>query len=181
MLINGVRGRTGAAALTNESGASNSLRERVDIVSDPRNLDGSVEEVFATMLGLECRRQNAVGQRGPERVTAIVGFGGLLSGACVFSCPSQVAIKIAAQMTDMEFAEVDDTVKDAMGEICNMVAGAWKGKVPELAAHCALSVPTVITGRDYILHVQSPEFQLQHGYRFDDSLFSVTIVCDSLL
>jgi hypothetical protein len=37
----------------------------------------------------------------------------------------------------MEFAEVDDTVKDAIGEICNMLAGAWKGKVPGLSANSA--------------------------------------------
>ena len=48
-----------------------------------------------------------------------------------------------------------------IGEICNMLAGTWKGKVPELAANCGLSVPAVITGRDYNLHVQAPEFQLQ--------------------
>ena len=70
-------------------------------------------------------------------------------------------------MTGMEFHEVDDTVKDGIGEICNMLAGAWKGKVPELAANCGLSVPAVITGRDYRLHVQAPEFQLHHAYRFD--------------
>jgi chemotaxis protein CheX len=89
-------------------------------------------------------------------------------------------MKIAAHMTGMEFEEVDDTVKDGIGEICNMLAGAWKGKVPELAANCGLSVPAVITGSDYKLRVQAPEFQLQHIYRFEDASFAVTIVCDGL-
>jgi chemotaxis protein CheX len=89
-------------------------------------------------------------------------------------------MKIAGHMTGMEFTEIDDTVKDGIGEICNMVAGAWKGKVPELAANCGLSVPAVITGRDYKLHVQAPEFQLHHLYRFGESTFAVTIVCDGL-
>ena len=83
-------------------------------------------------------------------------------------------------MTGMEFAAVDDTVKDGMGEICNMLAGAWKGKVPELAAQCGLSVPAVITGRDYRLHVQAPEFHLCHAYRFGQRWFEVTIICDGL-
>ena len=89
-------------------------------------------------------------------------------------------MKIAARMTGMEFDAVDDTVKDGIGEICNMLAGAWKGKVPELAANCGLSVPAVITGHDYNLHVQAPEFQLHHFYRFEDEEFEVTIVCDGL-
>ncbi len=157
-----------------------SLRESVQRVSDPHNLDASVEEVFRLMLGIECQREAGTVPVEKESVTSVVGFGGMLSGACVFRSGASTAIKIAAQMTGMEFADVDDTVKDGIGEICNMLAGAWKGKVPELAANCGLSVPAVITGRDYNLHVQAPEFQLHHVYRFGDRLFEVTIVCDGL-
>jgi len=156
------------------------LRESVQLVSDPRNLDASVEEVFQMMLGVGCERNAGPVLHEDESVTAVVGFGGLLSGACVFRSGSSTAIKIAALMTGMEFDEVDDTVKDAIGEIGNMLAGAWKGKVPNLSANCGLSVPAVITGRDYNLHVQAPEFQLHHAYKFDESSFDVTIVCDGL-
>jgi chemotaxis protein CheX len=190
MLLNGVRGGSyrrsylGAPQDGGKEGErtmSVSLRESVQQVSDPRNLDATVEEVFQMMLGVSCQRDSGPYVPGQtESVTAVVGFGGLLSGACVFRSQSEVALKIAGHMTGMEFAEVDDTVKDAIGEICNMLAGAWKGKVPELAAHCGLSVPAVITGRDYNLHVQAPEFQLNHAYSFESAGFAVTIVCDGL-
>ena len=157
-----------------------SLRESVQLVSDPRNLDASVEEVFRTDAGRGMPARCTPGRLEKESVTAVVGFGGLLSGACVFRSGAAAALKIAAQMTGMEFAAIDDTVKDGIGEICNMLAGAWKGKVPELAANCGLSVPAVITGRDYKLHVQAPEFQIHHVYRFEEQVFEVTIVCDGL-
>ena len=188
MLFNGVR--KAAVATGRRSGGIEmeptmtvSLRESLQQVSDPRNLDASVEEVFQMMLGVSCRR-DAGGAlpdlREPESVTAVVGFGGLLSGACVFTSGRAAALRIAGHLTGMEFQEIDDTVKDGIGEICNMLAGAWKGKVPELAANCGLSVPAVITGCDYKLHVQAPEFQLHHLYCFNDSSFAVTIVCDGL-
>lgn len=157
-----------------------SLRESVHLVSDPRNLDGSVEEVFQLMLGTDCEREPVPAAIDAESVTAVVGFGGVLSGACVFRTCAAAAIRVATRMTGMEFEEIDDTVKDAIGEICNMIAGSWKGKVPGLAANCGLSVPAVITGRNYRLHVQAPEFRLNHAYRFDDFRFDVTIVCDGL-
>ena len=157
-----------------------SLRESVERISDPRNLDASVEEVFRLMLGIECKREAGPALVENESVTAVVGFGGVLSGACVFRSGAGTALKIATRMTGMEFDAIDDTVKDGIGEICNMLAGAWKGKVPELAANCGLSVPAVITGRDYNLHVQAPEFQLRHTYRFGDRVFETTIVCDGL-
>ncbi len=185
MLLNGVR--RAAIALENGGGGmvmeptmAVSLRESLQQVSDPRNLDASVEEVFQLMLGVECRREHGAGNQEQDSVTAVVGFGGLLSGACVFSSGRAAALEIAGFMTGMKFEEIDDTVKDGIGEICNMLAGAWKGKVPELAANCGLSMPAVITGRDYKLHVQAPEFQLHHLYRFQKSTFAVTIVCDGL-
>lgn len=185
MLLNGVRN---AAIAWGRRGGVNemertmtvSLRESVQLVSDPRNLDASVEEVFQLMLGVNCGRDPGPAVIEPESVTAVVGFGGLLSGACLFKSSGSVAMKIAAHMTGMEFQEIDDTVKDGIGELCNMLAGAWKGKVPDLAANCGLSVPAVITGRDYNLHVQAPEFRLNHTYRFEDVTFDVTIICDGL-
>ena len=184
MLLNGVR--RAAIATAGASGEKEmerpmpvSLRESLPLVSDPKNLDETVDEVF-NMLGIECQRDSGPVNTEPESVTAVVGFGGLLSGACLFKSSSSAAMKIAAYMTGMEFEEVDDTVQDGIGEICNMLAGAWKGKVPGLAANCGLSIPTVITGRDYNLHVQAPEFKLVHTFKFDDNNFEVTIICDGL-
>jgi chemotaxis protein CheX len=185
MLLNGVRTAAlarGQTSGSNETGCAMtvSMRESVQLVSDPRNLDGSVEEVFQLMLGVNCNRDSSPPIHEAESVTAVVGFGGVLSGACVFRSGARTALRIATLMTGMEFNAVDDTVKDAIGEIGNMLAGAWKGKVPNLAANCGLSIPAVITGRDYNLHVQAPEFQLHHMYRFEDSCFEVTIICDGL-
>lgn len=161
------------------------LRDSAHLVSDPENLTSSVLEVFEMMLGIaresmqSSRSEMASGAA--ESVTAVVGFGGILSGACVITCDESSARQIAARMTGMNFETLDDVVKDAVGEICNMVAGAWKSRVPELAASCGLSVPAVISGRDYNLHMQSPEFSLNQVYRFDQAMFQVSIVCDELL
>lgn len=157
-----------------------SLRESLNEIADPRNLDASVEEVFQMMLGVRCCRVDDGQVADEEWVTAVVGFGGVLSGACVLRSGGETARRAAGRMTGMEFAAIDGTVKDAMGELCNMLAGSWKGKVPNLAAHCGLSVPAVITGRDYNLHVQSPEFQLRHLYEFDGVRLEVTILCDGI-
>ena len=162
-----------------------SLRDSSHLISDPENLRASVFEVFETMLAVardamqSCPVETQIGAA--ESVTAVVGFGGILSGACVITCDESSARHIAARMTGMEFDALDDVVKDAIGEICNMVAGTWKSRMPELAANCGLSVPAVITGRDYNLRMQSPEFRVLQAYRFDQATIQVSIVCDELL
>lgn len=157
-----------------------SLQKSVRQIFDPGNLDAAVDEVFRLMLGIKCARAKADSETESETITAVVGFGGALSGACMFRSGDATAIEIAARMAGMEFQTVDDTVKDGIGEVCNMLAGAWKGKVPELSAQCGLSVPAVITGRDYRLHLQAPKFQLRHTYRFDAYCFDVVIVCEGV-
>lgn len=157
------------------------LRDSIARLSNPANLDAGVDEVFGMMLGWHCRRGNPGDGGGPaSSVTAMVGLGGVLSGACIVRAGTAAALKIAGRMTGSEAAEVDDTVLDGMGELCNMLAGSWKRRVPELASNCGLSVPAVITGRDYNLHVQVPKFQLTHVYFVEGVSFEVTIVCDGL-
>lgn len=185
MLLNRIRRSTsgkqhGNSGAPGEEVAMPSLRKAVHLVSDPKNLDESVGEVFDLMLGVHCVHRSADKLAGSEAVTAVVGFGGVLSGACVFRCGAAEAIRIASHLAGSELTELDDTVKDGIGEICNMLAGAWKGKIPDLAAHTGLSIPAVITGRDYNLRIQAPEFQLHHDYEFDETRFAVTIVCDAL-
>jgi chemotaxis protein CheX len=187
MMLNGVRRsvhsyRNDHAAASGE--AKMTLKDSMHLVSDPENLDKSVHEVFETMLGVQCRPEDRA-MVVPEHptavsVTAVVGFGGILSGACVIRCDASAACAIAACMAGMEFETVDDVVKDAMGEICNMLAGTWKSKVPDLASNCGLSVPAVITGSDYNLHVQSPEFRISKTYAFNETRFEMIIVCDAL-
>jgi chemotaxis protein CheX len=159
------------------------MRNSMDLVRDPRNLDESVREVFETMLGVACGNvpeDTAHIEDESGTVTAVVGFGGILSGACVFRCDSSGAMRIAERMTGMEFTSVDDTVKDGIGEICNMLAGTWKSKVPDLAAQCGLSTPAVITGSNYELHVQAPEFRIRRIYTLEDVSFLMCIVCDGV-
>lgn len=156
-----------------------SLREAYPALCDPKNLDASVEEVFSMMLGVKCRRTAeapiVASETGQGIVTAVIGLGGVLSGVCVFRCSDRAAMRLVGCMAGMNFSEVDELVEDGIGEICNMVAGAWRNRVPELAAQCGLSVPAVVSGNGYNLHLQALDFQLQSVYGFEDVRFSVAI------
>jgi chemotaxis protein CheX len=55
-------------------------------------------------------------------------------------------------MLGLDAAQSGPEMWDAIGEICNMIAGNFKNKISGLGDGCMLSVPTVITGADYSLH-----------------------------
>ncbi len=144
------------------------------------SMDEAVDEVFRLMMGMPCAAISDCLIDEPETTSAVIGMAGAMSGTCVLRSGERTAVRMAEALTGIEMNELDDTVKDAMGEICNMIAGAWKGKIPALASSCMLSTPTVVTGTNYQLHTQRPEFRMEHYYRFEDLMFSVTLVCESM-
>jgi len=108
-------------------------------------------EVFSMMVGAEvtpCEERRSPGSAG---VTGTVGIAGALSAILSLRCSCQSATRIASQMLAVPESEAAHHQCDAIGEICNIVAGHFKAKIG-LGDKCMLSVPTVITGGDYQLH-----------------------------
>lgn len=68
---------------------------------------------------------------------------------------------------------------DALGELCNMVAGNFKGKVNTLADHCMLSVPTVISGEDYSMSTLDPSEGITVALTYDDEPIWVSLIIHS--
>ena len=143
-------------------------------------MDEAVQEVFSLMMGMTCASVDDCPVDEPETISAVIGLAGAMSGTCVLRSGEGTAMRMAGALTGIEMEALDDTVKDAIGEICNMVAGAWKGKLPVLASSCMLSTPTVVTGTNYQLHTQRPEFRIERYYCFETLTFAVTLVCESM-
>ena len=146
-------------------------------INDTALLDQSVEEVFALMLGTPV----TVSETGitptniPITLTAVIGLAGALSGAYSVVVNESAARQVAACMLGIDVECLDDTVYDALGEITNILAGAWKSQIESLHAACLLSVPTVVTGTHYDIHKKSSSFRLSRSYRFADSSFTISI------
>ncbi len=85
-------------------------------------------------------------------VTAMVGLAGQLCGVLGVRCEGRAAALMTSKMLGLPVDKVGPEVADALGEVCNMVAGNFKNKIAGLAEGCMLSPPTVITGSDYNLH-----------------------------
>ncbi|MBX6358453.1 chemotaxis protein CheX [Pseudacidobacterium ailaaui] len=145
-----------------------------------QNLDSAVEEVFRLMMNVTCVPVETSGPENGEMITAVIGLAGAMSGACTLRCGLDAALRMAESMVGVRPEQLDDMVKDAIGEVCNMVAGAWKGRHSLLASGCMLSTPAVVTGTNYQLHMQQPEFRVDRGYRFDDQLIHISLVCESI-
>jgi chemotaxis protein CheX len=68
----------------------------------------------------------------------------------------------------------EECIRDALGEICNMVAGSFKALLSDVADQCMLSVPTVVSGKDYQLYPLVDGLRIQISKSFEGSLIWLT-------
>lgn len=135
-------------------------------------MDEAVAEVFSVMLGIEIAAipgPNVIPLAPPHHQdqTAIIGFAGVVSGICEISLSLPASVAIASAMLDgAPVREDSESICDAVGELCNMLAGGWKNRLPELASHCSLSVPIVIAGNSYEVHRSVKLLENRRSYLF---------------
>jgi chemotaxis protein CheX len=133
-------------------------------------------EVFETMAGVRLELLPASSEEPHGEQTAMVGMAGALCGMTTLRCSRKTAVKLASLMLGGNAAFTFSTARDALGELCNMIAGNFKAKVSDLADHCMLSVPTVISGEDYSMEPAEPTEGVTVGFIFDGEPLWVSLI-----
>lgn len=129
-------------------------------------LELATREVFETMLASKLEA-SPTAPTDPLHVTAMVGLAGMLCGLVTVRCDERAAALMASKMLGIEVDKVGPEVSDALGEVCNMVAGNFKNKIAGLGDGCMLSPPSVITGGDYTVHADPDSPQIQVNFLFE--------------
>jgi len=142
-------------------------------------LELAVREVFERMLGSHLTL-------GPESfaedeldITAMVGLAGQICGVLTVRCTARSAVLMASKMLGVYVGPAGPEMWDAVGEVCNMIAGNFKSKITGMGDTCMLSVPTVITGADYSLHPLADSGKAETHLRFEGLPMLVSIAVNS--
>jgi chemotaxis protein CheX len=119
-------------------------------------IDASTKEVFETMLGTKLTDSKRAQSEDPAAagVVSLVGLTGKWSGTGTFCCTPTTARLVAVRMlmldeTEAESQTIDDDVLDAVAELTNMVVGNIKNLLAEEYGEMAISIPTVVYGRNF--------------------------------
>jgi chemotaxis protein CheX len=157
----------------------NTSRSETDAASRreywPPLLELSAQEVFGLMLG---ERLDAAPEPAPENsldVTSMVGLAGSLCGLLTLRCSSKSAALMATKMLGTDGAGAKSQMEDAVGEVCNMVAGNFKNKISGIGDGCKLSVPTVITGSNYSLCTLANDYTMEINLLFHGSPIVISL------
>jgi len=138
-------------------------------------LELAAQEVFELMLGSPLPViSEPIAEDGLD-ITAMVGLAGRLCGVLTIRCSTQTAAKLASKMLGVQDEKAAPDLWDALGELCNMIAGNFKNKIPGLGDGCMLSLPTLITGGDYRCHSLGHSNILPVNFWFDGERIMTTL------
>jgi len=89
-------------------------------------LELATEEVFEIMVGQRVKPAPKTEELPPGGFTAMVGIAGALCGILTISCSKNTAREVAKCMLGPEISDSEEQVSDALGEVCNMIAGNFE-------------------------------------------------------
>jgi chemotaxis protein CheX len=111
-------------------------------------LGDSAKEVFSMMAGVDVSVSDDNTLPVLANVTAVVGIAGAIRAVFKLRCSTLTATKIASAMLGVPAEDAAAQKGDAIGEMCNIIAGDFKAKIG-LGEQCMLTVPTVVEGSDF--------------------------------
>ncbi len=131
-------------------------------------LELAVEEVFEIMLG--CRVKPASSEHVTnEEFTAMVGLAGALCGVLTIRCDAKTARQVAKSMLG-DTADSEQQVADALGEVCNMIAGNFDSGDAQMKSTSEAAfdrIAGMLRQRDYRLRIEGHTDNLPiHNSRF---------------
>lgn len=139
-------------------------------------LECAAVEVFEMMAGVRPSVNAATSEEPSGEQTAMVGMAGALCGMTTLRCSKAMATHFASLMLGGNEASNPSSARDAIGELCNMIAGNFKAKISTLADRCMLSAPTVITGDDYSMSPLEPSQNITLALSIDGELIWVSVI-----
>ncbi|OHB68693.1 MAG: hypothetical protein A2W17_11335 [Planctomycetes bacterium RBG_16_41_13] len=148
--------------------------EPIDLNAIAGNISSDIREattsLFETMIMMDMKfKEYALVDETKIKsdVVCMISFTGEYHGIVSLFCSKELALQIASNMLMEEQTTLSTEVKDAVGEVLNMIAGGVKTKIAEKYGEMYLSIPLVIAGEDISVSVTETQ----------EMRYKTTVVC----
>jgi chemotaxis protein CheX len=139
-------------------------------------LAGVVDEIFGSMAGVQLAPSAALiaPDRNTGYITSAVQIVGDWQAAVRLDMDLELARRVCANLMDVDANDLSpQDIRDAAGELANMTGGSVKTLC---APTCGLSLPTVVTGRDYEFSLAQGTLVQASSFRHECGALTVSII-----
>ena len=84
-------------------------------------------------------------------ISGIIGLAGEATGSVAVTFPSTLARRIYANLVGEEAHELTEEVRDAIGELANMIAGGAKAELAQQGCTFQIAIPTIVVGEGHTI------------------------------
>ena len=108
-------------------------------------------------------------------VSGIVGLSGEARGTISVSFSEESILAIVGNMFGEPVKEINDEVKDAVGEILNIVSGQARQKLEAMGRSLKGAIPTVITGKNHAISHITKQPIIAIPFETDNGHFTIEV------
>lgn len=117
-------------------------------------------------------------QRAHGDVTGVIGLTGQANATISVSFSEKSILAIVSRMLGEEMTEINSDIKDAVGELVNMIAGQARKELANLGKQLLAAIPSVVTGQNHTIEHISDGLTVAIPFKTNGSGFTVEVCFD---
>lgn len=139
----------------------------------------SVENAMKTILGVQAVQLAPSIKHGNVAegdISGIVGFASnVVNGSIALTFPADTALEMYKKMIGESVTDLNDDIRDSVGELANIIAGGAKKELAEMDFSYEISLPTVVMGRNHSISHRGGTPVVVIPFKFDSYMFEMEI------
>ena len=108
-------------------------------------------------------------------ISGTIGVAGEATGSVTINFPENLAVHIVSNMIGEALKGITHEVKDAVGEIANMIAGGAKGELSEQGYGFKIALPVVCVGKNHYTNYPKDVPCIVIPFEVDGGKFTVDV------
>jgi chemotaxis protein CheX len=111
-------------------------------------------------------------------VSGVVGFTGETNGTVFITFDESCIVKIVSNMFGEQINDINDEIKDAVGELTNMISGQARRELEEIGKVFQGTIPKVIIGKDHEIQSLTKGPKIAIPFKTDFGNFTIEVALE---
>jgi chemotaxis protein CheX len=108
-------------------------------------------------------------------ISGVIGLAGEATGSVAVTFPASLAQRIYSQMVGEEATHLSDEVRDAVGELVNMIAGGAKALLAQQGCSFRIAIPSIVVGEGHTIQHKGGGPCLVVPFSLEDETFFLEV------
>ncbi len=144
----------------------------------------AVREVIATYTGSNPELIDTSARKEDialAEISSIIGLTGeKIQGAFVVSLERNLLFKLMQALLGEVPSDLNQEALDMVGELANMICGAFRRRFEKFGTTLKASVPSMITGKDYKIHSLCKSPRVTFKFKVEEDFLFIEICLDKI-